>query len=160
MSFSGIFFFYCLKITYFSYIFFISICFVRQWLKYSKWIWRFVAREGKKVKYVFANTTAKGKKVKSFTSEHFQVSNLINYVTLRIKVKKKYSEWIWRFDAREGQKVKSPCKYPGSGKNRAHQTRRSERLFRLGFNEIAQFLSKSEDLVALSVFSSQYFFHQ
>ena len=30
----------------------------------------------------------------------------------------------------------------------------------LGFNEIAQFLSKSEVLVALSVFSSQYFFHQ
>ena len=40
---------------------------------------------------------------------------------------------------------------------RAHQTRRSGRLFRLGFNEIAQFLSKSEVLVALSVFSSQYF---
>ena len=57
------------------------------------------------------------KKVKSFTSEHFRVSNLINHVTLRIKVKKKYSEWIWRFDAREGKKVKSSCKYPGSGKN-------------------------------------------
>jgi hypothetical protein len=28
------------------------------------------------------------------------------------------------------------------------------------FNEIAQFLSKSEVLVALSVFSSPYFFHQ
>jgi hypothetical protein len=45
-----------------------------------------------KVKYVFANTTTEGKKVKSFTSEHFRVSNLINHVTLRIKVKKKYSE--------------------------------------------------------------------
>jgi hypothetical protein len=77
----------------------ISICFVRQWLKYSQWIWRFAAREGKKVKYVFANTTAEGKKVKSFTSEHSRVSNLINHVTLRIKFKKKYSEWIWRFDA-------------------------------------------------------------
>ena len=43
---------------------------------------------------------------------------------------------------------------------RAHQTRRSGWLFRLGFNEIAQFLSKSEVLVALSVFSSQYFSHQ
>jgi hypothetical protein len=31
---------------------------------------------------------------------------------------------------------------------------RSGRLFRLGFNEVAQFLSKSEVLVALSVFSS------
>jgi hypothetical protein len=41
-----------------------------------------------KVKYVFANTTAEGKKVKSFTSEHFRASNLINHVTLRIKVKK------------------------------------------------------------------------
>ena len=52
------------------------------------------AREGKKVKYiyVFANTTAEGGKVKSFTSEHFRVSNLINHDTLRIKVKKKYSE--------------------------------------------------------------------
>jgi hypothetical protein len=40
------------------------------------------------VKYVFANTTVEGKKVKSFTSEHFRVSNLINHVTLRIKVKK------------------------------------------------------------------------
>ena len=85
----------------------ISICFVRQWLKYSEWIWWCAAREGKKVKYVFANTTAEGKKGKSFTSEHFRVSNLINHVTLRIKVKKKYSEWIWRFDAREGKKVKS-----------------------------------------------------
>jgi hypothetical protein len=28
------------------------------------------------------------------------------------------------------------------------------------FNEVAQFLSKSEVLVALSVFSSPYFFHQ
>jgi hypothetical protein len=43
------------------------------------------------VKYVFANTTAKGKKVKSFTSEHFRVSNFLNHVTLRIKVKKKNS---------------------------------------------------------------------
>jgi hypothetical protein len=34
-----------------------------------------VAREGKKVKYVFANTTAqREKKVKSFASEHFRVS--------------------------------------------------------------------------------------
>ena len=60
--------------------------------KYSDLIWGFEAREGKKVKYVFANTTAEGKQVKSFTSEHFRVSNLINHVTLRIKVKKKYSE--------------------------------------------------------------------
>ena len=58
-----------------------------------------------------------GKKVKSFTSEHFLVSNLINPVTLRIKVEKKYSECIWRYDAREGKTVKSSCKYPSSGKN-------------------------------------------
>jgi hypothetical protein len=44
--------------------------------------------------------------------------------------------------------------------SRAHQTRRSGRLLRLGFNAIAQFLSKSEVLVALSIFSSPYFFHQ
>jgi hypothetical protein len=44
--------------------------------------------------------------------------------------------------------------------SRAHQTRRSGRLLRLGFNEVTQFLSKSEVLVALSVFSSPYFFHQ
>jgi hypothetical protein len=69
------------------------------------------------VKYVFANITAEGKKVKSFSSEHYRVSNLVNHVTLHIKVKKKYSEWIWRFDAREGKKVKSSCKYPGSGEN-------------------------------------------
>jgi hypothetical protein len=43
-------------------------------------------------------------------------------------------------------------------KNRAHQTMRSGRLLRLGFNEVAQFLSKSEVLVALSVFSSPYIF--
>jgi hypothetical protein len=36
----------------------------------------------------------------------FRVSNLINHVSLRIKVKKKYSEWIWRFEACEGKKVK------------------------------------------------------
>jgi hypothetical protein len=41
-----------------------------------------------------------------FTLEHFRVSNLINHVTLRIKVKKKYSELIWRFEAHEGKKVK------------------------------------------------------
>ena len=77
-----------------------------------------LALQSKKWKNVLANTTAEGKKVKSFTSEHFWVSDLIkNHVTLRIKVKKKYSEWIWRFDAREGKKVKSSCKYPGSGKN-------------------------------------------
>jgi hypothetical protein len=40
---------------------------------------------------------------------------------------------------------------------RAHQTRK---LLRLGFNEITQFLSKSEVLVSLSVFSRPYFFHQ
>jgi hypothetical protein len=40
---------------------------------------------------------------------------------------------------------------------RAHQTRQSGRLLRLGFNEVAQFLSKSEVLVALSVFSGPYF---
>ena len=42
----------------------------------------------------------------TFTSEHFRVSNLINHVTLCIKVQKKTSEWIWRFEAREGKKVK------------------------------------------------------
>ena len=41
------------------------------------------------------------------------------------------------------------------GRVRAHQTRWSGRLFRPGFNEIAQFLSKSEVLVALvSLFKS------
>jgi hypothetical protein len=34
------------------------------------------------------------------------------------------------------------------------------RILRLGFNEVAQFLSKSEISVVLSVFSSPYFFHQ
>ena len=43
---------------------------------------------------------------------------------------------------------------------RTHQSRRSGRPLRLGFNEIAQFLSKSEVLVALSGFSSPYFFHR
>ena len=42
----------------------------------------------------------------------------------------------------------------------SYQTRRSGQLLRLGFNEIAQFQSKSEVLVALSIFSSPYFFHQ
>jgi hypothetical protein len=41
---------------------------------------------------------------------------------------------------------------------RDHQTRRSGQLFRLGFNEIAQFLSKSEVLVALiSLFKTVFF---
>jgi hypothetical protein len=44
-----------------------------------------------------------------------------------------------------------------SHNSRAHQTRQSGRLLRLGFNEVAHFLSKSEVLVALSVFSSPYF---
>jgi hypothetical protein len=67
----------------------------------------------------------------TLTSEHFWVLNLINHATLCIKVKKKYSEWIWRFEAHEGKKVKyffantiaqrgkkikSSCKYPGSSK--------------------------------------------
>jgi hypothetical protein len=46
------------------------------------------AREGKKVKYVSANTTTEGKQLNPL----LRVSNLINHVTLRIKVKKKYSE--------------------------------------------------------------------
>ena len=41
-----------------------------------------------------------------FTSKHFRVSNLIDHVALHIKVKKKYSEWIWQFEALEGKKVK------------------------------------------------------
>jgi hypothetical protein len=49
---------------------------------------------------------ARVKKWNTFTSEHFRVSNLINHITLRIKVKKKYSEWIWRFEARDGKQVK------------------------------------------------------
>jgi hypothetical protein len=40
----------------------------------------FAAREGKKVKYVFANTTAEEKKLNPL--EHFRVSNLIHHVTL------------------------------------------------------------------------------
>ena len=41
---------------------------------------------------------------------------------------------------------------------RAHQTRRSGQLLRLGFNEVAQFLSKSEVSVALvSLFKSVFF---
>ena len=35
------------------------------------------------MKDVFANTTVEGGTVKSFTSERFRVSNLINQVTLR-----------------------------------------------------------------------------
>ena len=43
---------------------------------------------------------------------------------------------------------------------RAYQTRRSGQLLRLGFNEVAQFLSKSEVLVALvSLFKSVFFSH-
>jgi hypothetical protein len=121
----------------------ISICFVRQLLKYSELIWQFAAREGKKVKYVFANTTSEGKKVKSFTSEHFQVSNLINHVILRIKVKKKYSEWIWRFDARKGKKVKASCKYPGSGKNEINpKYENTRKIHRLLTNQNPGFLYK------------------
>jgi hypothetical protein len=45
-----------------------------------------------------------------------------------------------------------------SHNSNAHQTWRSGQLLRLGFNEVAHFLSKSEVLVALSVFSSPYFF--
>jgi hypothetical protein len=40
-----------------------------------------------------------------------------------------------------------------SHNSNAHQTWRSGQLLRLGFNEVAHFLSKSEVLVALSVFS-------
>ena len=44
-------------------------------------------------------------------------------------------------------------------KTKAHQTRRSGRLLHLGFNEVTQFLSKSEVLVALAVslFKSVFF---
>jgi len=59
---------------------------------YPEWIWRL--------------RHARVKTWNTSTSEHFRVSNLINHVTLRIKVKMKYSEWIWRFEAREGKKVK------------------------------------------------------
>ena len=46
------------------------------------------------MKYVFANTMAEEKKVKSFTSEHFRVANLINHVTLRIKVKNEFGGFM------------------------------------------------------------------
>ena len=49
---------------------------------------------------------ARVKKWNMFISEHFWGTNLIAHVTLRIKVKKKYCEWIWLFDAREGKKMK------------------------------------------------------
>jgi hypothetical protein len=111
-------------------------------LKYSEWIWRVAAREGKKVKYVFANTTAEGKKVKSFTSEHLRVSNLINHVTLRIKVKKKYSEWIWRFDARESKKVKSSCKYPVKMDEINPKYENTRKIHRLLTNQNPEFLYK------------------
>ena len=55
----------------------------------------------------------------TFTSQHFRVSNLINHVTLRIKVKKKYPEWIWRFEAREGKKSEIRFrKYHGTEENK------------------------------------------
>jgi hypothetical protein len=41
-----------------------------------------------------------------------------------------------------------------------HYDLKKDALLRLGFTEIAQYLSKSEVLVALSVFSSPYFVHQ
>ena len=40
------------------------------------------------------------------TSENFRFSDLINHDTLRIKVKRKYCELIWWFQARESKKVK------------------------------------------------------
>jgi hypothetical protein len=40
------------------------------------------------------------------TSENFRFTDLINHDTLRIKVKRKYCELIWWFQARESKKVK------------------------------------------------------
>ena len=62
-----------------------------------------------------------------------------------------------------GKKPSAEGKWACCFKIRAHQTRQSGWLLRLGFNEVTQFLSKSEVLVTLSlvsVFSSPYFFHQ
>ena len=42
----------------------------------------------------------------TFALEHFRVSNWIINVTLRIEVKKNYSEWIWLFESCEGIQVK------------------------------------------------------
>ena len=42
-----------------------------------------------------------------FALKFDQMLILFNHVTKRIKVKKKYSELIWWFDAREGRKIKS-----------------------------------------------------
>ena len=71
---------------------------------------------------------------------------MINYVALRIKVKKKYCEWIWRFDAREGKKVKSSCKYPGSGKNKMNEINpkyeNTLKIHRLLINQNPGFLFK------------------
>ena len=50
----------------------------------------------------------------TFTSEHFRASNVINHITLRIKVKKKYSDWIWRFEKRQCKK--SEIRYKGEKK--------------------------------------------
>ena len=64
LSFSVIFCFYCVffrnvltcykPFEEFLFLLFFYVC--------SKWIWRFEAREGKKVKYVFANTTEQREK--------------------------------------------------------------------------------------------------
>jgi hypothetical protein len=66
------------------------------------------------------------------------------FTSLRIKVKKKYSEWIWRFDAREGKKVKSSCKYPGSGKNERINPKyeNTRKIHRLLTNQNPGFLYK------------------
>jgi hypothetical protein len=129
LSFSGIFFFYCLLTwqllnTIGRFELFSSagtVVVFRFVMSDSGWsilnefggLWHVRVKKWN----TFSQIPRQRKKIKSFTSEHFRVSNLINHVTLRIKVKKKYSEWIWQFDACEGKKVKSSCKYPGSGKN-------------------------------------------
>jgi hypothetical protein len=76
----------------------ISICYIRQWLKYSEWIWWFEAREGKKVKYVFANTTAQ--REKKWNPLHRNTSGFQIWLIRLPYV------WIWQFEAREGKKVK------------------------------------------------------
>jgi hypothetical protein len=46
-----------------------------------------------------------------------RISLFYLHVPQTAKVKKTYSECIWRFDARESKTVKSSCKYHCSGKN-------------------------------------------
>ena len=120
-----------------------SLCIIQQWPTDHI--------DGVMVSILISSVVDNGFKLRSGHTKDYKIG-ICCFCTKYTVLKSKIIDWLaWNQD-----NVSMWCDMS----TRTHQTRRSGRLFHLGFNEITQFLSKSGVFVALSVFSSQHFSHQ